>query len=144
MEGKLLTTIFYADDDTDDLDFFKEVTKEMDEPVSLFDHSEQLLQTLRNPPPKASVIFLDLNMPVKSGFEVLYEIKSTPSIRHIPIIILTTSSNPTDISKCRKLGANLYIKKPTTVNALKKAVHFVLETNWEKFIPSDKEFVYKY
>ena len=138
------TTIFYADDDVDDLDFFREVTEEIDEAVSLFEHGDKLLYSLNNPPPKASVIFLDLNMPVKSGFDILNEIKATPSFRNIPVIILTTSINPSDILQCKELGANLYIRKPTSVSALKKAVSFVLETDWDTFTPSDKEFVYQY
>lgn len=144
MKKKLLTTIFYADDDVDDLDFFKDVTSEINQPVTLFEHSEKLLYTLKNPPPKASVIFLDLNMPVKNGFEVLSEIKATPSIKNIPVIILTTSNNPSDVSKCKELGAKLYIKKPSTVNDLKKAVNYVLETDWDNFTPSDQQFVYKH
>jgi len=143
MDDKALTTIFYADDDTDDLDFFREIANEMDQPVTLFEHGDQLLQRLHNPPPFASIIFLDLNMPVKSGFEVLKQINETPSLHHIPVIILTTSGNPNDISKCQELGAKLYIRKPTSVTALKKAIHYVLQTNWITFTPTDYSFLYK-
>lgn len=143
MEKQNYTSIFYADDDVDDLDFFKEVTNEINEPVSLFEEGQELLTTLNNPPPNASVIFLDLNMPVKSGFDVLQEIKATPSMEDIPIIILTTSMNPSDIERSKSLGANLYIRKPTSINALKKAVNYVLATDWKSFVATDKEFVYK-
>lgn len=143
-QDKIQTLIFYADDDVDDLDFFKEVIDEINEPVFLFEHGEKLLHSLRNPPPNASVIFLDLNMPVKSGFDVLHEIKTTPAISNIPVVILTTSSNPNDISQCKKLGARLYIRKPSSINALKKAIRYVLAINWEEFTPSDQEFVYKH
>ncbi len=144
MEDKIHTTIFYADDDIDDLDFFREVTEEIDQPVTLFEHPEKLLHTLHNPPPKASIIFLDLNMPVKTGFDVLNEIKATPSIKDIPVIILTTSLNPTDVSRCKELGAKLYIRKPTSVGDLKKAVNFVLDTDWDNFTPTDQQFVFKF
>ena len=119
MKEKAFTSIFYADDDVDDLDFFKEVTAEINQPVSLFEEGEKLLQQLNNPPPQASVIFLDLNMPVKSGFEVLQEIKANPAIENIPIVILTTSNNPSDIELCKNLGAKLYIRKPTSMEGLK-------------------------
>lgn len=144
MEAKKHTSIFYADDDVDDLDFFKEVTSEINEPVSLFEEGQLMLTTLNNPPPLASVIFLDLNMPVKSGFDVLQEIKSTPAIEDVPVIILTTSANPSDIEKCKNLGASLYIKKPTSVGAMRKAIHHVLTTDWKTFIPNDKEFYIQY
>lgn len=144
MEEKALTSIFYADDDVDDLDFFKEVTNEINEPVSLFEEGQKLLAQLYNPPPKASVIFLDLNMPVKSGFEVLKEIKSNPEVENIPVVILTTSTNPSDIELCKNLGANLYVRKPTSMNALKKAINYVLSIDWNNHILSDKDFVYSH
>lgn len=144
MKEQLQTSIFYADDDVDDLDFFKEVIDEINESVSLFEEGAQLLKTLHNPPPKASVIFLDLNMPVKSGFDVLQEIKSTPEIENIPVVILTTSINPSDIELCKNLGANLYIRKPTTMSGLRKAVSHVLSIDWNNFVVSDKNFVYQH
>lgn len=144
MEDKVLTSIFYADDDVDDLDFFKEVINEINEQVSLFEEGQKLLAQLHNPPPKASVVFLDLNMPVKSGFEVLQEIKSNPVIENIPVVILTTSANPSDIEMCKNLGASLYIRKPTSINALKKAINYVLSIDWNNQILSDKDFVYSH
>ncbi|WP_293895642.1 response regulator [Flavobacterium sp.] len=142
MKEKTPTSIFYVDDDVDDLDFFNEVATEINEPVSLFEEGDKLLQQLQNPPPFASVIFLDLNMPVKSGFDVLREIKATMAISHIPVFILTTSINPDDIKLTKKLGANLYIPKPTTIGGLKKAVKHVLSIDWNKFEISENEFVY--
>ena len=142
MEEKAFTSIFYADDDVDDLDFFKEVTTEINQAVSLFEEGEKLLQQLHNPPPQASVIFLDLNMPIKSGFEVLQEIKATPAIGNIPVVILTTSSNPSDIELYKNLGADLYIRKPTSVQDLKKAINYVLSIDCNTYHTSNKEFVY--
>jgi CheY-like chemotaxis protein len=143
MKEKLPTSIFYADDDADDLDFFKEALAEIDKPVCLFDEGDKLLKSLCNPPPNASVVFLDLNMPVKSGFDVLREIKANPSIGNIPVIIFTTSISPNDVEMSRKLGANLYIRKPASVTALKKAINYVLSIDWDNFAPSENDFVYK-
>ncbi|MCF6131838.1 response regulator [Flavobacterium wongokense] len=142
MEEQQLTSIFYADDDVDDLDFFKEALLEIDKPVCLFEEGDKLLKSLHNPPPRASVIFLDLNMPVKSGFDVLREIKASANIENVPVVIFTTSSNPADIELCKKMGANLYIRKPASVGALRKAINYVLSIDWENFNPTDKEFLY--
>jgi CheY-like chemotaxis protein len=58
------------------------------------------------------IILLDLNLPKKSGMEVLREIKSDKRTQHIPVIILTVSNRDQDINECRRLGAETYIVKP--------------------------------
>lgn len=58
------------------------------------------------------VILLDLNMPKKSGFEALAEIKANPDLRRIPVIILTTSEAESDIFRSYDLGVNSFITKP--------------------------------
>ena len=82
-------------------------------------------------------------MPLKSGFDVLREIKASPAVKSVPVVILTTSTNPNDIELCRNLGANLYVCKPTSIGGLRKVVNHVLSVDWDNFIPSDKEFVYQ-
>jgi chemotaxis family two-component system response regulator Rcp1 len=62
--------------------------------------------------PVPDVILLDLNIPKKSGLEVLKEIKSDPLINYIPIVILTTSDAERDIAQSYELKANCYITKP--------------------------------
>ena len=84
-----------------------------------------------------------LNMPIKSGFEILNEIKSSPIASNIPVVILTTSTSPSDISQCKDLGAKLYIRKPTSIVALKKAISHVLTIDWDHFTPTDKNFFYQ-
>jgi len=61
---------------------------------------------------RPDVILLDLNLPRKDGREVLAEIKQDPSLRSIPVVILTTSSADKDILKAYDLHANCYITKP--------------------------------
>ncbi len=58
------------------------------------------------------LILLDLNLPKKDGRQVLIEIKNNPSLKHIPIVILTTSQAEEDILKAYQLFANCYIAKP--------------------------------
>ncbi|MCG8697194.1 MAG: response regulator [Bacteroidales bacterium] len=58
------------------------------------------------------VILLDLNMPKVSGLEVLKELKTHPDFKKIPVVVLTTSSESTDIESAYQLGANSYIVKP--------------------------------
>jgi CheY-like chemotaxis protein len=58
------------------------------------------------------IILLDLNLPKKSGIEVLQQIKANETTREIPVIVLTTSNRDRDVAACRRLGADHYIVKP--------------------------------
>jgi len=69
-----------------------------------------------------SVILLDLNMPKKDGREALEEIKSNPNFRRIPVIVLTTSSADTDVTKSYDLGVNSFIQKPDRFHELVEIV----------------------
>ena len=60
----------------------------------------------------AHLVLLDLNLPKKSGQEVLAEIKNDPALQHIPVIVLTTSSDEQDILRSYQLHANAYVTKP--------------------------------
>jgi CheY-like chemotaxis protein len=70
--------------------------------------------------PRPGLILLDLNMPRKSGHEALREIKLDPDLRSIPVVVLTTSSHEEDILRSYDSGANSYITKPVTFDALVK------------------------
>lgn len=68
------------------------------------------------------LILLDINLPKKNGHEVLSFIKSTESLKHIPVIILTTSSSESDIEKAYKNFVSCYITKPIEVNDFLNAI----------------------
>lgn len=68
--------------------------------------------------PTPDLIILDLNLPKKSGREVLLEVKKNDEFAHIPVIIFSTSSNKTDISEAYSLNANSYLIKPNTYEEL--------------------------
>lgn len=78
--------------------------------------------------PRPTLILLDLNLPRKSGREVLAEVKLDPSLRRIPVVILTTSSAEDDIQRSYDLHANCYIVKPydyySFVDAIQSIRHF--------------------
>jgi len=61
---------------------------------------------------RPDLILLDLNLPKKDGREVLAEIKADASLRHIPVVVLTTSKADEDIIKAYDLHVNCYISKP--------------------------------
>lgn len=65
--------------------------------------------------PRPDLILLDLNLPKKDGREVLHEIKTCDALRRIPVLILTTSSDPQDVMKTYNRHANCYITKPVSM-----------------------------
>ncbi len=72
---------------------------------------------------RPDLILLDLNLPRKSGIEVLQEIKGDPQLRTIPIVVLTTSEAEEDIVGAYKLHANAYITKPVDFEQFTQIVH---------------------
>jgi len=75
------------------------------------------------------LILLDLNLPEKSGLDVLREIKDDERTRNIPVIILTISDRDADIKECRRLGAETYIVKPVNFQNFSKVTSF-LSLSW--------------
>ncbi|MBD2355978.1 response regulator [Tolypothrix sp. FACHB-123] len=79
--------------------------------------SENPQKTLR-----PSVILLDLNLPGIDGRDILERLKQDISLREIPIVVFTTSSNPRDIEFCYQKGANGYLVKPMDAQELQKTI----------------------
>jgi CheY-like chemotaxis protein len=78
--------------------------------------------------PTPDLILLDLNLPRRDGREVLAEIKADPNLRHIPVVVLTTSAADEDILRSYQLHANAYVTKPVDfenfVKAIRQIDHF--------------------
>jgi CheY-like chemotaxis protein len=77
--------------------------------------------------PLPGIILLDLNLPGTDGRDVLAQVKNDPDLKTIPVIVLTTSSDPRDISQCYSDGANSYIQKPVNLSGFVKAVEQLKE-----------------
>ena len=71
------------------------------------------------------LILLDLDMPKKTGHQVLAEIKQDEALRRIPVVILSTSSNEGDLRKAYDLHANCYITKPMELDRFIEAIHSI-------------------
>ena len=84
-------------------------------------YASQPLKTL------PSLILLDLNLPGTDGREVLNHIKQDDSLKILPVVILTTSSNPSDIDTCYRYGANSYLLKHMDLASLKKSIHLLMD-----------------
>lgn len=139
-------TIFYTDDDEDDISIFTDAVDSIPQNIVLQTYSEgqKLLNAIFNPPPTPYVVFLDLNMPGKNGFDVLEEIRKSDQNNDIPVVIYSTSSEAGIIEKCRNLGANYFITKPVLMRDIIKAIEHAIQIDWQKFTPTPANFVFKY
>ena len=140
-----MKNIFLADDDADDRMFFEEALKEVSIPTELTTSNDgvELMNTLETyvtEPPPPHIIFLDLNMPRKNGFECLKEIRETTKLKNIPVAVFSTSFNENSIDATYSLGANCYVRKPNSHKLLIKTINAVLALNlWEKNNQLSKE-----
>ncbi|HEY6171127.1 MAG TPA: response regulator [Candidatus Kapabacteria bacterium] len=144
MDGRKV--IFLADDDIDDREFFQDALSEVSANLELViaEDGVLLMEALKSMvPPPPYVIFLDLNMPRKNGYECLADIRNSDSYKDIPVVIFSTTDNPDVISKTQSLGANLYLRKPTSFDLLKKMIDHVLSLDLSRMgITSSKEGFY--
>lgn len=84
------------------------------------------------------LILMDINMPVMGGHEALIKIKSMPSVKHIPVLMLTTSSRKEDILKAYKEHSNSYIIKPDDIFELDNLIE-TIKNYWSNIVsfPND-------
>ncbi|QOG00940.1 response regulator [Flavobacterium sp. MDT1-60] len=136
MHKKENIRILLTDDDADDRDFFADAVADihLNFPIEYCENGLQLLNRLNDKELGIpDIIFLDLNMPVMSGFESLKQIRDDTKFKDIPIIaIYSTSATEDGIKNTFGLGANAYIVKPTDFNDLKKLLKKVIEMDWEE------------
>ena len=127
--------ILLADDDVDDCLFFKKVVKELhpNSNLTILSDGEQLMSYLfENSNQLADVLFLDLNMPRKNGFECLTEIKGDNTLKDFPVVMFSTSY-PRDknyeqnlINMLNKIGSFGFIRKHSDLKELKLEIQNVL------------------
>lgn len=131
---KEYTYIALADDDEDDRMFFEDAFEELkiNTKVQTFKDGAELMEHLNLPDVQIpEILFLDLNMPKKSGLECLYEIKADERLKGMVVAIYSTSSSEEHIEETFVNGANVYIKKPNDFNDLKKVLSEVVTINWQ-------------
>ena len=121
--------ILLADDDKDDSILFQDVLDELPLSTHLTTvfNGEQLMQLLNETEePLPDVLFLDLNMPRKNGFDCLSEIKHSEKLKLLSVVIFSASYEPEVVSMLYKNGAQYYIRKPNSYTQLKKVIHHAL------------------
>ena len=125
--------IFLADDDIDDCMLFEDALREVDDSTELRTANDgaELMNILKTTiPPTPDVIFLDLNMPKKNGFECLAEIRNSQRFKNIPVVIFSTTGEEEAINRLYDQGANYFIRKPGSYPKLKMAIQKILAIDW--------------
>jgi len=124
--------ILLVEDNPDDVDLTIEAFKESSSKSRLHvvEDGVEALAFLRRQgtyaaAPRPDLILLDLNLPKKSGHEVLREVKADPDLRQIPVVVLTTSAADNDVDRSYQLAANCYITKPVDLDAFVSVVRMV-------------------
>lgn len=132
--NKEYINIALADDDEDDRFFFTEAFEELkikNKVLTFKDGIELMVYLEQESNLLPDLLFLDLNMPKKSGIECLKEIKANKKFKDLIIAIYSTSSSEEDVENTFVLGANIYITKPSDFEKLKKVLSEVVTTNWQ-------------
>ena len=127
-DASKVRVILMAEDDADDRLLAQDAMSEChwEGDLRFVENGEELLDYLTSrgrytqlaSAPRPGLILLDLNMPRKDGRESLREIKADRDLRHIPVVVFTTSKAGTDIGEMYELGANSFISKPVQFDAL--------------------------
>ena len=115
--------VYLVDDDTDDLELMQEAFSRSGFQGQLVcaNNGEDFLSKLHRSN-RPELIVLDLNMPLKDGFEVLAELKKSRNYSLIPVAILTASHNRQDEERCVDLGCNLFLRKPSTFDGYRAII----------------------
>lgn len=140
-------TIYYADDDQDDLSFFNDaidkikIDSNKEIYLNLYTSGVELSKHLKNNNTTNSIVFLDINMPCKSGFEILQEIKSELITKNLPVIMFSTSSDNMSVSKCQWLGATHYAIKPSNFSTLINILSRLIAIDWDNYNSDNEMFL---
>ncbi len=123
--------IWLADDDIDDCGLFEDVVKQIIPTVSIttIPNGEVLMEMIVRSK-KPDILFLDLNMPCKDGFDCLMEIRAKRRFSRLPIVVFSSSRETKHIDASYGYGASLYYSKPTSFTELISGMSNLFKMNW--------------
>jgi two-component system, chemotaxis family, response regulator Rcp1 len=124
--------ILLVEDNPDDVDLTREAFREVGavSRLHVVENGIEAIAFLRHEAkyadaPTPDLVLLDLNLPKRSGHEVLAAIKRDPALRGIPVVVLTSSAAESDMARSRALGADGYVTKPVDLDDYLRVVHTI-------------------
>ncbi|CCH51424.1 response regulator receiver protein [Fibrisoma limi BUZ 3] len=130
-----MVDILYVEDNADDADIFSRLLRKYEEPVtySILTSGSEAIEFLQQAKTLPKLVLLDLNLIGLSGFDVLETIRKNHHTRRLPVVVFSTSDNPSDIRMAYESGVNAYLVKPGTYQAtgrlIQRLCQFWLEDN---------------
>ena len=123
----LLSRILIIEDNIDDADLLlRQLEKvQLHHQVRVIAHGGIALDYLTDSGAKCEhlvAVFLDLKLPAVSGIQILEGIRASERIKHLPVILVTSSNSQQDLDRCKTLGVSSYVQKPISLSAFTKAV----------------------
>lgn len=125
----MVKDVLLVDDDLDDVEIFQEALNEVDSLINFHSakNGRKALELLLSKQTGApDLIFLDINMPEMNGWRCLTELKNTPLLKHIPVVMYSTSNIKSDEQRASNLGAIAFYQKPERMEELKRLLRTVI------------------
>lgn len=138
--------ILFVDDDEDERHFFTAAattaTEDNNIQVQVLKDGISMLELLRSKNfTLPHIVFLDIKMPDKTGLECLNELRKCSSCKNLPVAIYTNSTSESDVKDAEKLGADLFIIKPSTIPVLREVVKYTLSIDWTTRANDNKKLI---
>jgi CheY-like chemotaxis protein len=127
-----IQSIFLAEDDLDSCTGFKAALNKIapNTRITIVTNGDELIELLKHYVP--DIVFLDLNMPFKNGFESIRELRENKSYDYLPIVVYSATNNVNSIQIAYGFGANLFFTKPSSPADLELALKEILTMDWRK------------
>ena len=138
--------VLLADDDADDRMLFEDAVQELQLNVdfrAVNDGADLMKYLLGSGIILPQLLFLDLNMPFKNGFQCLEEIRGLKAFDDMCVIIYSTTARPSDIEAGYVKGANLFIQKPNSYTVLKEMLQVIFTTDIFNLCTDKDKFEFK-
>lgn len=142
-------SLLYVEDEQDDVFFMADAFRRLQPPVSFHtvEDGERAISYLAGHPPYADrvqnplpvCVLLDLNLPIRSGFEVLIWLRGQPQFKELPVVVFSSSGRPEDRRRAESLGATDYVLKPASGREFLATAHRLAD-RWLGYPPAPDTF----